>query len=1054
MDYEDHNQYEDDGYYDREDPTSKAVDLAAPTLSKTWGVRAAHVPTFTGGKITHCNTAGIATTKSALVAATATGGSDETAVAVASTATATVTVNTTPFLLLPVGGDVAVVDASRGVKIGTVRGKDIVGEDEDDQDEGIDADAITAYALAGNDQILITCSHNSLLRQYAVRDANSSTGANNTVAVAASSSSSLESATQPPVKLIKTWGKSGHTLPVTALEFHRSNIFVASASVDGSVRVWDVRGAYVTHVFRAVSGGSGGGSGTLAVTCVKWLNGVQQLVLAIGRDDGSIVVHNLRYKDPSRMPVAVLRDHVSAVTCMDWNSTGTIFVTAGRDAVINLWSVATKSDDNTKSKKKQLPTAVSEYTYNRIHTLPVYEQIEGMAILPVHGSRTDLVVATAGTKGRVRLWKAVTMTSEGRQSSTLELLAEQPESQCFGEARGGYMNLQFNPYGRSTGNSPEDQAAFVQEQLIVADAEHNISFLSLADDKAKDLLKVDRTIVGHNDDILDLKVIPNLNGPVSSIAVATNTAQIRIFDLGNFSCEVLDRHTGTVLCVDVSPCGRYLATCGKDKQMRIWHLESRKSVAVAVGHTEAIGSTALSRKLGRYDVRGKAATNGGGAFVVTVSMDRTLKRWNLPGVSDLDGCAANDEEFSLKAFTSVRAHEKDINIVTVAPNDSLIATGSQDKTVKLWKATDMSLRATLKGHKRGVWDCQFSPFDRVLATGSGDRTIKLWSLGDFSCVRTFQGHVASVLRVRFLSGGLQLVSSGGDGLVKLWTIRTNECEATMDAHNDKVWALDLAPGGKSLVTGGADSQIVVWEDTTKEVENAKQAEEEEAILMDQRLANHLRHKEYGEALELSLERDKPHQSLKVLTSIVESDIKKGQDRLFSLRNHAKDWSIERVTQVLRYCREWNTRARNSQVALLVVKAVVSTVPAHKLAAANGVPEILAGILPYAERHFDRLDRLYASSYLLDFALYAMGSLAATDIQAEEEFATWEAKSKLVLPPQHIDGRVQIGGKPLVGHGQAIFDSAHEDSGNEDEVLTIGESSDSESSDSSDEEVEV
>mgnify|MGYP005850994441 CR=1 FL=1 len=158
-------------------------------------------------------------------------------------------------------------------------------------------------------------------------------------------------------------------------------------------------------------------------------------------------------------------------------------------------------------------------------------------------------------------------------------------------------------------------------------------------------------------------------------------------------------------------------------------------------------------------MRGKAAKNGGGAFVVTVSVDRTLKRWNLPGSADLDAIAKSDngsEEISLEAFASARAHEKDINVVSVAPNDSLIATGSQDKTVKLWRSTDLAPVATLKGHRRGVWDCQFSPFDRVIATASGDRTIRLWSLSDYSCVRTLQGHVASVLRVRFLNGGLQV----------------------------------------------------------------------------------------------------------------------------------------------------------------------------------------------------------------------------------------------------------------------------------------------------------
>ena len=102
---------------------------------------------------------------------------------------------------------------------------------------------------------------------------------------------------------------------------------------------------------------------------------------------------------------------------------------------------------------------------------------------------------------------------------------------------------------------------------------------------------------------------------------------------------------------------------------------------------------------------------------------------------------------------------QDINIVSVAPNDSIIATGSQDKTVKLWRSTDLALQGILKGHKRGIWDCQFSKTDRVIATASGDKTIKLWSISDCSCVRTFQGHMAGVLRVRFLATGLQVRNS-------------------------------------------------------------------------------------------------------------------------------------------------------------------------------------------------------------------------------------------------------------------------------------------------------
>jgi U3 small nucleolar RNA-associated protein 13 len=1008
--------------------TSHAVvshEPAAPILSKSWAVQTAHVPTFTGGKIRHSSGTTFTAVTAIINDTRSSTDHDQGLSEPALQANGA-------FLLLPVGGDVAIVDAQLGVKRGTVRGQsdDAIWAQDDELDEdqdGIDADAITAYALAHNDQTIVTCSHSSLLRQYAL----------------------LPTRTTPqhakPAQLIKTWGKSGHTLPVTELAFHRSNVFCATGSVDGSARVWDVRGGFCTHVFRPMAAregaAGGGGSGTLSVTCLSWLPDVTHLVLAVGRDDGSISLYDLR--DTEQQQVVVLRDHLSSVTSVEWNAKLDILVTTGRDAVVNLWRIgeSPKVDTKKKSKKWQNAGTVS-LTYRRIHTLPVYEQVEGMVVLPPTESRRDLVLATAGSKGQIRLWQAKEDEESGKMA--LVLLVEQPVSESFGEARGGYMNLQYIPLAKPMGKTKPSQGhEFVQEQLVVADAENNISFLSLSEAY---LLQTDRTIVGHNDDILDLKAIPPPVGhDVVHVVVATNSAQVRLFDLRNFSCQVLDRHTATVLCVDVSPCGRYVATCGKDKTMRLWSLASQSSVAVATGHTEAIGSTALSRKQGRYDVRGKAATNGGGSFVVTVSMDRTLKRWNLPGVPDLERLGEDREETPLKAFVSVRAHEKDINIVSVAPNDSLVATGSQDKTVKLWKSNDLSLQATLKGHRRGVWDCQFSPHDRILATGSGDRSIKVWSLSDYSCVRTFQGHLASVLRVRFLNGGLQMVSSGADGLVKLWTIRTNECEATMDGHNDKVWALDLAANGTKMISGGADSRIVVWEDTTKADEDARQAEEEEAIVLDQSLANHIRHKEYTQALEIALQRDKPHQALKILSSIVENEAQKGRPGFESLQRHVKGWATERLVQVLRYCREWNTRARNSHIALLVVRAIVSSIPAHKLAATDGVPEILAGIVPYAERHFDRLDKLYAGSYLLDFALFAMGRL--DEVDGGEAFATWESSSKLVLPPKYTDGRVQIGGRAIVGMADRNTDVDND----MEEVATVGDSDSSSDEDEDNEE---
>jgi U3 small nucleolar RNA-associated protein 13 len=266
---------------------------------------------------------------------------------------------------------------------------------------------------------------------------------------------------------------------------------------------------------------------------------------------------------------------------------------------------------------------------------------------------------------------------------------------------------------------------------------------------------------------------------------------------------------------------------------------------------------------------------------------------------------------------------------------------------------------------------------------------------------------------------------------------------TLDAHDDRIWALDVEDG--MLVSGGADSRLKMFKDTTKELDEQNREEEQQNIRNEQKLANHLRHKEYEQALDIALGMEKPRQVLKVIVAITENDLASGKEPLLTLQNHIANWDMTRVLQIVKYCREWNTRARNSHVSMLVIKAIITTIAADQLACVDGLPEILAGIAPYAERHFERLDKLHADSYLIDFALLSMGSLEGG---SSGEYLEWEKNSKLVLPPKVIDGRVQIGGNTVVGFKENDDD---DESASQSEVMTVGESESEDSSDESDSE---
>jgi len=900
--------------------------IRKPTLTRVWTLQKSHRPIYTGGKIEAAK----------------------------------------DFLLLPVYGDLALVVA--GSQEASIRGLETQEriDDEEDEDE-LDQDAIVAFALTPDERTILTCSHNTILRQYSISE---------------------NEGKEPrwSITEVRSWGRSGHRLPVADIQYHVSSVFLAVASVDGSVRIWDARGPHITHSFKPMADGyEGGGSGTLRVTAVQWMDNVMELKLAIGRDDGSICIHNLREDSDA----VILRDHDSAVTSMRWTDNAKYFVSAGRDAVLNLWELGTVQ------RSKRTVTA-----YTNVFTLPVYEEIEGMVLCTEDDS---LHVYLAGSKGCVRCWKANLLVDRPK----LEFLKSQPDTNTD-EIR-GCTNL---------------STCVISHSLIVTDTEFNLTYLSMLH------LEVERSFIGKNDHILDVKAVPTNTANSPRVVVITNSPQVRMFDTSDLSCEVLHGHSAMVLSVDVSPCGSLISTCGKDKCIRVWCAITKRTVAVAQGHTEAVNSISLSKRRTHYSISGKAADNGGGAFCVSVSMDRTLKRWNLPG---LEGMTAAHTIRDLVAYRSIKAHEKDTNIVSVAPSDSYIATGSQDKTAKIWRASDLSLLATLRGHKRGIWDCQFSPIDRVLATSSGDHCIRLWSLSEFTCLRTFQGHQASVLRVRFITGGLQLVSSGADALIKTWTIRSNECECTLDKHDDKVWALDTF--GDFMVSAGADSKLLLWSDTTQDAIALEQEAEAEVLAMEQNLQNYMRHKEFDKALNIALTRDKPHHSLRILTSMTQGV--EDEEALKALKQAARSWTPSMLLKILEYCREWNTRARNSPIALLTINAIVTTFRMSELIKVHGASEVMDGIVPYAERHFARLDRLYADSFVLDHVLGTMGNLSETECDDEGAYDRWEKSSRPVLPPIRTDGKIQVGGKSIV----APLNKANRDS---DSVHTEGESDSDES----------
>ncbi|KAH8651716.1 hypothetical protein BGZ61DRAFT_229661 [Ilyonectria robusta] len=163
---------------------------------------------------------------------------------------------------------------------------------------------------------------------------------------------------------------------------------------------------------------------------------------------------------------------------------------------------------------------------------------------------------------------------------------------------------------------------------------------------------------------------------------------------------------------------------------------------------------------------------------------------------------------------TLEGHGDSVSSVAFSADGQRLASGSDDKTVKVWDAATGACVQTLEGHGDWVNSLAFSADGQRLASGSHDNTIRVWDAATGACVQTLEGHSLPVRSVAFSADGQRLASGSHDKTVKVWDAATGVCVQTLESHGDSVASVAFSADGQRLASGSYDKTVRVWDAAT------------------------------------------------------------------------------------------------------------------------------------------------------------------------------------------------------------------------------------------------